>query len=73
MAAVRPAALELMDRAAVAAVERVKPMGLDADGALLLAQTDGDEVEAEAHRRPSARRPAPTYVASPTTPTRASC
>jgi glycolate oxidase len=38
---VRPAALELMDRAAVAAVERVKPMGLDADiGALLLAQTD---------------------------------
>ena len=40
MGSVRPAALELMDRAAVAAVESVKPMGLDAVGALLLAQTD---------------------------------
>jgi glycolate oxidase len=42
----RPAALELMDRAAVAAVERVKPMGLDPGiGALLLGQSDagGDE------------------------------
>jgi glycolate oxidase len=38
---VRPSALELMDRATVAAVERVKPMGLDTDiGALLLAQSD---------------------------------
>ncbi len=46
---VRPAALELMDRAAVAAVERVKPMGLDVDAAaLLLAQTDGAADEAEA-------------------------
>ena len=47
VAAVRPAALELMDRAAVDAVERVQPMGLDPDiGALLLAQSDagGDEV-----------------------------
>lgn len=37
----RPSALEMMDRAAVAAVEAVKPMGLDPSiGALLLAQTD---------------------------------
>ncbi|HUF32439.1 MAG TPA: FAD-linked oxidase C-terminal domain-containing protein [Acidimicrobiales bacterium] len=41
MAALRPSALELMDRAAVAAVERVRPMGLDPGiGALLLGQTD---------------------------------
>ncbi|MDE0803446.1 MAG: FAD-binding protein [Acidimicrobiales bacterium] len=40
MSAVRPSALELMDHAAVAAVEAVKPMGLDGVGALLLAQTD---------------------------------
>lgn len=48
MASVRPAALELMDRAAVAAVEAVKPMGLDPSiGALLLGQSDagGGEVE----------------------------
>jgi glycolate oxidase len=46
VAAVRPAALELMDRAAVAAVEQVRPMGLDPSiGALLLGQSDagGDE------------------------------
>jgi glycolate oxidase len=44
---VRPAALELMDRAAIAAVERVKPMGLDPSAAaLLLARTDGDLTEA---------------------------
>jgi glycolate oxidase len=37
----RPAALELMDRAAVAAVEQVRPMGLDPGiGALLLGQSD---------------------------------
>jgi glycolate oxidase len=37
----RPAALELMDRAAVAAVEQVQPMGLDiAAAALLLARSD---------------------------------
>jgi glycolate oxidase len=41
MAVLRPAALELMDRAAVAAVERVRPMGLGpAVGALLIAQAD---------------------------------
>jgi glycolate oxidase len=47
MQELRPAALELMDRAAVAAVEQVKPMGLDPGiGALLLGQSDaaGDEV-----------------------------
>lgn len=47
--AVRPAALELMDRAAMAAVERVCPMGLDpAAAALLLARTDGAPSEADA-------------------------
>lgn len=40
MSAVRPSALELMDQAAVAAVEAVTPMGLTDVGALLLAQTD---------------------------------
>jgi glycolate oxidase len=45
---VRPSALELMDRAAVAAVERVRPMGFDAGvGALLLGQVDGGGGEAE--------------------------
>jgi glycolate oxidase len=44
---VRPAALELMDAAAVAAVEAVRPMGLDPSiGALLLAQVDGSTGEA---------------------------
>ena len=46
VASIRPAALELMDRAAVEAVERVRPMGLDPGiGALLLGQSDagGDE------------------------------
>jgi glycolate oxidase len=45
--AARPAALELMDRAAVGAVERVRPMGLDLGmAALVLAQSDagGDEI-----------------------------
>ena len=47
MSKVRPAALELMDAAAVAAVEAVRPMGLDpAIGALLLAQVDGAPDEA---------------------------
>ncbi|HUW02856.1 MAG TPA: FAD-linked oxidase C-terminal domain-containing protein [Acidimicrobiales bacterium] len=41
MGATRPATLELMDRASVAAVESVKPMGLDPGiGALLLGQSD---------------------------------
>ena len=44
---VRPAALELMDAAAVAAVEAVRPMGLDPGiGALLLAQVDAGAAEA---------------------------
>jgi len=48
MARVRPAALELMDRAAVAAVETVRPMGLDGDiGALLLGQSDAGLHECE--------------------------
>jgi glycolate oxidase len=43
----RPAALELMDRAAVAAVEQVRPMGLDPGiGALLLGQSDAGADEA---------------------------
>ena len=45
--AIRPAALEFMDAAAIAAVERVTPMGFGADvGALLIAQTDGAPDEA---------------------------
>ncbi len=45
---IRPAALELMDAAAIAAVERVKPMGFDPSvGALLIGQTDGPALEAE--------------------------
>ncbi len=48
VAEVRPAALELMDRAAIAAVERVKPMGLDPEAAaLLLARTDAGADEAD--------------------------
>jgi len=48
VASVRPAALELMDRTAVAAVESVKPMGFDDSiGALLLAQADGGGDEAQ--------------------------
>ncbi len=48
MRAVRPSALELMDRAAVAAVEAAKPMGLDTSiGALLVGQSDaGDDTAA---------------------------
>jgi glycolate oxidase len=59
----RPAALELMDAAAVAAVQAVRPMGLDAGiGALLLAQVDGvgSEAAAVAARFESAGA---TYVA----------
>jgi glycolate oxidase len=44
--AIRPAALELMDGAAVAAVERVRPMGFDGVGALLIGRTDGAADEA---------------------------
>src|SRR5258705_6934831 len=47
MARIRPAALEPMDRAAVEAVERGKPMGLDPSiGALLLGQSDTGALEA---------------------------
>jgi glycolate oxidase len=61
---VRPTALELMDAAAVAAVERVRPMGLEPGiGALLLAQVDGGLDESgsvqEAFRAAGA-----TYVAA---------
>jgi glycolate oxidase len=44
----RPSALELMDRASIAAVERMTPMGFDTTvGALLIAQVDGPSVEQE--------------------------
>ena len=49
MTSLRPSALELMDAAAVAAVEAVAPMGLDPDiGALLLGQVDADGGDAHA-------------------------
>ena len=63
IAACRPAALELMDGAAVAAVERVHPMGLDPGvGALLLAQVDGAPHEADLVAD-AFRRAGATYVA----------
>jgi len=44
MGSLRPSAFELMDRAAVAAVEAAKPMGLDTSvGALLLGQSDAGD------------------------------
>jgi glycolate oxidase len=47
-ASLRPSALELMDAASIAAVERVKPMGFDPSvGALLIGQVDGPPGEAE--------------------------
>ena len=53
-----------MDAAAVAAVEAVRPMGLDPGiGALLLAQVDGGGGEAAAVVGTRSSRPAPTYVA----------
>lgn len=49
VAIARPAALELMDRAAIAAVESERPMDLDPSAAaLLLARTDGGSGEASA-------------------------
>ncbi|MFP3906904.1 MAG: FAD-binding oxidoreductase [Acidimicrobiales bacterium] len=63
MASLRPSALELMDRAAVAAVEAAKPMGLDTSvGALLLGQSDagGDTAARVAE---VAERAGATYVA----------
>jgi len=48
MASLRPSTLELMDSAAIEAVEKVKPMGLDPGiGALLIGQTDVGTGEAE--------------------------
>jgi glycolate oxidase len=63
MASLRPSSLELMDRAAVAAVESVKPMGLDTSiGALLLGQSDaGDDTAARMAEH--ARAAGATYVA----------
>ena len=70
----RPAALELMDAAAVAAVEAVRPMGLDPSiGALLLAQVDGPPDEAGAVAAVLRRRRARPTSPCPTTPRRASC
>jgi glycolate oxidase len=64
MASMRPAALELMDRAAVAAVERIRPMGLDPGiGALLIGQTDVGTGEAEQIAAACAAAGA-TYVAA---------
>jgi glycolate oxidase len=59
----RPTVLELMDRSAVAAVESVRPMGLDAVGALLLAQGDAGTGECEAMAGAFAAAGA-TYVAA---------
>ncbi|HVX17155.1 MAG TPA: FAD-linked oxidase C-terminal domain-containing protein [Acidimicrobiales bacterium] len=49
VSALRPRALELMDGAAIAAVERVQPMGFGAGvGALLVGQLDGPRSESDA-------------------------
>jgi len=63
MGSLRPSALELMDRAAVNAVEAVKPMGLDTSmGALLLGQSDaGDDTAARIAEH--AERAGASYVA----------
>lgn len=63
MASLRPSALELMDQAAVAAVESVKPMGLDTSiGALLLGQSDAGDATA-ARIAEHAEAAGATYVA----------
>jgi glycolate oxidase len=63
MGSLRPSALELMDRAAVAAVEAAKPMGLDTSvGALLLGQSDAGDGTAAAVAE-HAERAGATYVA----------
>ena len=63
MASLRPSALELMDRAAVAAVESVKSMGLDTSiGALLLGQSDAGDATA-ARIAEHAEAAGATYVA----------
>ena len=63
MASLRPSALELMDQAAVAAVESMKPMGLDTSiGALLLGQSDAGDATA-ARIAEHAEAAGATYVA----------
>ncbi len=63
IASLRPSALELMDRAAVRAVEAVKPMGLDTSvGALLLGQSDAGDATA-ARMAEHAEAAGATYVA----------
>jgi glycolate oxidase len=63
MRRLRPGALELMDRAAVAAVERVRPMGLEPGiGALLLGQSDAGGGDAPVIASACERADA-TYVA----------
>jgi glycolate oxidase len=63
MATIRPAALELMDRASVAAVEAVKPMGFDATvGAVLIGQSDTGGAEADVIAR-ACEAAGATYVA----------
>ena len=63
VSAVRPAALELMDRSAIRAVEAVKPMGFsDEVGAVLLGQSDVDRAEADAIAA-ACERAGATYVA----------
>jgi glycolate oxidase len=47
MCELRPSALELMDGAAIAAVEAVRPMGLEDAGAVLIGQSDVSLQEAE--------------------------
>ncbi len=65
---VRPAALELMDRASVAAVEAARPMGLDTDvGALLLARSDaggGSKADEVGWITDACERAGATYVAA---------
>jgi len=62
----RPAALELMDRAAVAAVEAARPMGLDTGvGALLLARSDvGAKAEEVGWITDACERAGATYLAA---------
>ena len=63
MSELRPAALELMDRAAIEAVERVKSVGFDPGvGAVLLAQSDTGRDEAELIAK-ACERAAATFVA----------
>ena len=64
---VRPAALELMDRASVAAVEAARPMGLDTGvGALLLARSDagGSKAEEVGWITEACEKAGATYVAA---------